>query len=183
MYGLVNKAIEQMVCDRFGEETWQKIKSKAEIEVNAFTSMEAYPDDVTHRLVKAASHVLDLPSADIMRAFGEFWVKFTSEGGYGELMEMSGDTLPEFLQNLDQLHARVGVSFPQLQPPSFESEQIDEETLTLDYHSHREGLAPMVVGLIEGLGERFNTSVEVTQRASKDEGSDCDRFEVRYKRN
>jgi predicted hydrocarbon binding protein len=183
MYGLVNKAIEDMVCSRFGEDTWQEIKNKAEIETNTFISMEAYPDDVTHRLVKAASHVLGLSASDIMRAFGEFWVKYTSEGGYGELMDMSGDTLPEFLQNLDELHTRVGVGFPKLQPPSFESEEVDGETLTLDYRSHREGLAPMVFGLIEGLGERFDTDVEVTQTHSKGEGDDCDRFQIRYKSN
>lgn len=56
-----------------------------------------------------------------MQAFGGFWVQFTATEGYSELMDMSGDNLPEFLQNLDNLHAGVGVSFPQLKPPSFES--------------------------------------------------------------
>lgn len=26
MYGLVNKAIEDMVCSRFGKDTWEEIK-------------------------------------------------------------------------------------------------------------------------------------------------------------
>lgn len=56
-----------------------------------------------------------------MQAFGGFWVQFTATEGYSELMDMSGDNLPEFLQNLDNLHAGVGVSFSQLKPPSFES--------------------------------------------------------------
>jgi hypothetical protein len=47
----------------------------------------------------------------------------TDQEGYGDLMDMSGETLPEFLQNLDELHARVGVIFPKLQPPSFDCEQ------------------------------------------------------------
>jgi Haem-NO-binding len=187
MYGLVNKAIEQMVCTNFGEETWQKIKQKAEINVDMFLSMEGYPDDITHRLVRAASEVLNLPSADIMHAFGEYWVTYTSEEGYGEMMAMSGNNLPEFLGNLDDLHARVGVVFPKLQPPSFECSETDEslaadeESLQLHYYSERDGLAPMVVGLVKGLGKRFDTEVDITQTSDRNDGADHDEFLVKYK--
>ncbi|PLZ28738.1 heme NO-binding domain-containing protein [Fischerella thermalis] len=181
MYGLVNKAIEEMVCSRFGKNTWQEIKQKAELEVDVFISMEAYPDDITHRLVKAASVVLGLSAAEIMQAFGEYWVQYTADEGYGELMDMSGDNLPEFLENLDHLHARVGISFPKLMPPSFECTDTEEESLNLHYRSTREGLTPMVIGLVKGLGKRFDTEVDITQTQSRDEGADHDEFLVKYK--
>ncbi|OLP16557.1 heme NO-binding protein [Leptolyngbya sp. 'hensonii'] len=181
MYGLVNKAIEDMVCSHFGEETWQTIKQKAELEIDAFISMEGYPDDVTHKLVKAASEVLGLSASEIMQAFGEYWVTYTASEGYGEMMEMSGDNLPEFLENLDNLHARVGVIFPQLQPPSFDCSEQTEESLHLHYYSSREGLAPMVVGLVKGLGTRFDTEVDVTQTQSRETGADHDEFQINYK--
>ena len=181
MYGLVNKAIKDMVCTRFGEDTWQQIRHKAEIELDVFTSMESYPDDLTHKLVKAASIVLDLSPSDIMQAFGEYWIQYTAQEGYGEMIDMSGEDLPEFLENLDNLHARVGVSFPKLNPPSFECTEMEEESLTLHYRSTREGLSPMVFGLVKGLGERFDTEVEITQTQSKDSGADHDEFLLRYK--
>ncbi|WGV23249.1 heme NO-binding domain-containing protein [Halotia branconii] len=181
MYGLVNKAIHDMVCNRFGEEVWQEIKQKSEVNVEVFISMEGYPDDVTHRLVKAASIVLGLSASEIMQAFGEFWVQYTSEEGYGEMMDMSGETLPEFLENLDNLHARVGVSFPKLQPPSFECSDMEEDSLSLHYRSSREGLTPMIVGLVKGLGTRFETEVDITQTQSRDDGAEHDEFLVKYK--
>lgn len=183
MYGLVNKAIQDMVCDRFGEETWKEIKQKAEIAEEVFISMEGYPDDLTHKLVKAASVVLGLSSEEIMQAFGEFWVQYTAQEGYGEMMDMSGDTLPEFLENLDNLHARVGISFPKLTPPSFECSDMKEDSLSLHYRSTREGLTPMIIGLVKGLGTRFDTEVDVTQIHSRDEGNDDDKFLVKYKPN
>ncbi len=183
MYGLVNKAIADMVRSKFGEATWQEIRQKAAVENDTFLSMEGYPDDVTHRLVKAGSHVLGLTPAQIMQAFGEFWVQFTATEGYGELMDMSGDDLPEFLQNLDNLHARVGISFPQLKPPSFESREENENELTLEYRSEREGLAPMVLGLVKGLGDRFDTEVDVSHTKSREEGADHDEFLIKYKPN
>jgi hypothetical protein len=131
--------------------------------------------------VKAASVVLGLSPSEIMQAFGEFWVKYTSEEGYGEMMDMSGDNLPEFLENLDNLHARVGVSFPHLQPPSFECTDMEEDSLKLHYHSSREGLTPMIFGLVKGLGARFETEVEITQTQSRDDGAEHDEFLVKYK--
>lgn len=181
MYGLVNKAIADMVQSQFGEETWQNIRQKAAVEESTFLSMEGYPDDVTHRLVKASSEVLGLSPAEVMHAFGEFWVTYTAQEGYGELMDMSGDDLPEFLSNLDNLHARVGVSFPKLKPPSFESDEIDDDSLTLEYRSEREGFAPMISGLVKGLGNRFDTDVDVTQTQHRDQGAECDEFLIKHK--
>lgn len=184
MYGLVNKAIEKMVCSQFDEETWLEIKKKAEFN-ESFVSMESYPDDITHRLVKAASEVLNLSAAEIMKAFGEYWVLFTADEGYGDLMDMHGDTFPEFLSNLDELHGRVGVIFPKLRPPSFEcdEDESDENSLELHYYSEREGLAPMVLGLVEGLGKRFDTEVQICPHLKREEGDDHDSFTVKYKEN
>ncbi|MBW4451997.1 MAG: heme NO-binding domain-containing protein [Nostoc indistinguendum CM1-VF10] len=183
MYGLVNKAIQDMVCSRFGEETWKEIKHKAEVDVDVFLNMEGYPDDITHKLIKAGSVVLSLSTQQIMQAFGEFWVQYTAQEGYGEMMDMSGDTLPEFLENLDNLHARVGVSFPNLQPPSFECTDMEENSLSLHYRSDREGLTPMILGLVQGLGNRFDTKVDITQTQNRDEGAEHDEFLVIYKPN
>jgi hypothetical protein len=183
MYGLVNKAIADMVVSQFGKATWDKIRQQASVEDETFLSMEGYPDDVTHRLVKAASVVLNLSPAQVMEAFGEFWVKYTAEEGYGEMLDMSGDDLPEFLQNLDNMHARIGVSFPQLRPPAFECNETADQTLSLEYRSERQGLAPMVVGLVKGLGNRFETAVDVTQVKSREDGSEHDEFLIQYKPN
>ena len=180
MYGLVNQAIRDMILVNHGEEIWARVRQRAELEVDTFEGMEPYPDDLTHRLVMAASIELNDDPHALLRAFGEFWVKYTAAEGYGPLMDMAGASLPEFLNNLDDLHARVGVNFPQLIPPSFDTEEHAQGTMHLHYHSSREGLAPMVIGLVEGLGDRFETPVEVEQLASRSEGADHDVFSVRY---
>lgn len=180
MYGLVNQAIRDMILVNHGEESWVRVRQRAEVEVEQFDGMEAYPDDLTHRLVRAASVELGEDPHCLLRAFGEFWVKYTATEGYGPLMEMAGSSLPEFLHNLDDLHARVGVNFPHLVPPSFDAEELEEGGMQLHYHSSREGLAPMVIGLVEGLGDRFETPVEVEQLACRTQGADHDVFSVRY---
>lgn len=170
-----------MVCQSFGQEIWQEIQQKAGLAIETFISMEGYPDDVTHRLVKAASEVLGLSASEVMQAFGEYWVQYTAQEGYGEMMDMSGETLPEFLENLDQLHARVGLIFPHLQPPSFDCTDQTEDAMNLHYRSQRAGLTSMVVGLIKGLGSRFNTEVKVTLVESREQGANHDEFLIQYK--
>ena len=180
MYGLVNKAIEELVCARFGEESWEAIRRKADIDVEAFLSMDAYPDDVTYKLVGAASEVLGLSVEALLEAFGEYWVLYTGREGYGEMLKMAGDSLPSFLQNLDNLHAHVGLIFPDLKPPSFRCTDIREGSLLLHYYSDRSGLAPMVVGLVKGLGKMFETETNVRQVVSRDNGHDHDVFLVKF---
>jgi hypothetical protein len=181
MFGLVNKGLEDMVCGQYGEETWEEIKSKAEVEIEAFISLDAYPDDITYRLVDAASVVMKIPATDILEAFGRYWILFTATEGYGSLMEMAGDNLPEFLQNLDNLHARVGLSFPNLQPPSFLCSDLEAESLKLHYYSERPGLTPMVVGMLKGLGEKFDTDVDIQLTHSKAQGNDHEEVSISHK--
>jgi Haem-NO-binding len=181
MFGLVNKGLEDMVCSQYGEEIWEEIKSKADVEIEAFISLDAYPDDITYRLVDAASVVMNIPATDILEAFGRYWILFTATEGYGSLMEMAGDNLPEFLQNLDNLHARVGLSFPNLQPPSFLCSDLEAESLKLHYYSDRPGLTPMVVGMLKGLGEKFGTDVDIQLTHSKAQGNDHEEVSISHK--
>jgi hypothetical protein len=179
MYGLVNKAVEQMICTHFGAATWETIKQRAGVETAAFLSMNQYPDEITYRLVDAASQTLGQSHADVLRAFGRYWTLYTAAEGYGGLLTLTGDSLRELLQNLDNLHARVGLSYPQLRPPSFQCADAGDGSLLLHYYSERPGLAPMVVGLLEGLAERFQTPLEITLAASREQGDDHDIFRIR----
>lgn len=180
MYGLVNKAVQDLVRSRFGEDTWQAIKRKAGVEDDVFVSMDAYPDAVTYDLVTASSDVLGLSPDEVLRAFGEHWILYTAREGYGDLLKMAGSTFLGFVQNLDNLHARVGMSFPDLKPPSFQCTDVADGSMRLRYYSTREGLGPMVVGLLHGLGKMFDMELTVAHEARRGEGSDHDEFLIRW---
>lgn len=180
MYGLVNLAVQQLVVDKYGEETWEKIKAEAGVDVETFISLEAYPDSVTYQLVGAASKILDTPADLLLEAFGEYWVLYTGKAGYGYLMDPSTSTLTDFLVDLNMLHQRIRMTFPHLQPPHIVCTDITEESLRVHYHSERDGLAPMARGLLKGLGGLFQRNIEVTQVAFKGPGVDHDEFILRY---
>jgi hypothetical protein len=60
------------------------------------------------------------------------------------------------------------MTFPALRPPSFEVERIEGgQGLVLHYRSQRTGLAPMVIGLLKGLGRRFSQDISIRQTAHR----------------
>ena len=180
MYGMVNKAVEDMVVRSHGEPVWEQIKARAGVDIDVFMSNESYSDDVTYNLVGAASEVLKVPAEEILIGFGEHWVLHTAQEGYGGLMSAGGKNLPEFLRNLPNFHSRVSMIFPKLNPPRFECSDITDRSLQLHYFSHRQGLAPFVVGLMQGLGKLFKTPVSVRLVKSVGQGAEHDVFEVTW---
>lgn len=175
MYGLVNRAVEGLIRQEFGDEAWGKISSKAGVGALEFVSMQTYDDKVTYDLVGAASEVLGAPAADLMRAFGQYWIRYTADAGYGDLLKGVGGSFGEFLAGLDAMHGRVAMTFPDLKPPSFECEELSPARYRLHYYSDRPGLEPMVVGLVEGLAERFSQAAKVEWSA---EGEGHTVFEI-----
>ena len=113
-------------------------------------------------------------------AFGEHWIRYTGTQGYGAMLDAMGSTLPQFLANLDSMHSRLALSMPELRPPSFSCEELDEERVLVRYWSDRAGLAPMVTGLLKGLGGRFGLDVAVTV-SDRPGGVDHDSFLVTYR--
>ncbi len=180
MYGLVNKAVEELVVTNFGEDKWEAIKLKAGVDVDAFISNEGYPDEVTYALVGAASEILGIPAEQILIAFGEHWVLKTAAHSYGPMMKSGGKSLKEFLVNLPNFHTRVAMIFPNLQPPRFECSDITENSLKLHYFTHRPGLTTFVIGLVQGLGKLYNTPATAVATATKAAGADHDVFEVKW---
>ncbi len=142
--------------------------------------MQAYDDAMTYRLVAAASKVLALPQDDVMRTFGVYWVVETAETGYGPLLALWGSTFVEFVSNLDSLHARVAETFTKLKPPSFEVEQKEPGVILVHYRSERSGLQPFVAGLLEGVGQRFDTRVVIEWARAEHTNNGHDLFRVEY---
>ena len=181
MYGLVNQAIEGLVREKFGDAAWEDIRQDAGGIPGIFVSMDPYDDDVTRRLVGAASRQLGLSEAAILEAFGEYWTRYTGQKGYGELFALSGPTFREFMLNLPHLHTRVAAIYPDLKPPVFWCTHVTDSSLRLHYQSTRPGLTPMVLGLIKGLGDRYRVEVGVSLVRSRGDGADHDEFDVTFR--
>lgn len=180
MYGLVNKAFEQMVRHQFGEARWQAIRKIAGLDVELFLNMRQYPDELSYRMVGAMSEELQIPANELLRMTGHYWLQYTAAEGYGHLLALSGSSVKEVLRGLNQLHTRIHLIYRHLQPPSFECTDQSEEVLLLHYYSKRPGLAWFVIGLVEELGHRFAEKIQVELIQQRDDGADHDIFRITF---
>lgn len=180
MYGMVNKAIEEMISLKHGEATFDAIRAKAKVDIEVFISNDPYPDEITYRLLNAAVEELGIPADRILQDFGRHWILETARRGYAALVDSNGRSFREFLLNLPNFHTRVAMIFPHLCPPRFECTDVTENSMRLHYHTHRPGLTDFVVGLLDGLAIMFKTKIDVSLIESKSEGADHDVFLVRW---
>ena len=181
MQGVIYKSIEDLVTSAHGAEAWATILRKAGVDDPTFVGMSRYPDELAGRIIGAASGVLGVPAEDIMRAFGRHWTNHTAPTYYGDLMAFAGTSFIEVVSNLDQMHARISLVFPNYKSPSFRCETLGEGKLRLHYRSERQGLGPVVEGMLVCLGDRFSLDVEVVQEKARTDGHDHDQFIVTYK--
>ena len=180
MYGIVNKAIEDLVKEQFGEEKWNIIREKSGVDVEYFISNEPYDDAITYRLAGTVAEVMGLSVSAVLEAFGEYWVLKTGLEKYGSLMEAGGKNLKEFLTNLPAFHNRIMLMYPRLTPPEFRISHQEERSLHVHYYSKRAGLKDFVRGLLSGLGKMFQTPVYLELLEDRDNGSDHEIFKVSW---
>lgn len=179
MYGLINDSIRRLVLEREGEDAWERVLSRSGTGYSSFAALHYYDDDVTYALVQAASDELSTPPEELLRAFGHYWSTRIAPESYGDFLDSAGRRLRDVLAGLDAMHSRLQALFPELRPPSILLvEAPGAAALAVHYHSEREGLAPFMVGLLEGLAELCGEPAEVRQVITRGEGSDHDVFEL-----
>lgn len=155
MYGIINKAIQELVTHHFGEEVWEKIKKRAKVEDEFFVSSNPYNDDITYNLAIAISEEMDVPLSKVLNDFGEWWILKTGQEKYGYLLSSGGDNYKSFLLNLPNFHNSVMMYYPDLTPPEFKISHVEDNSLHLHYFSKRKGLKDFVYGLMTGLAKFF----------------------------
>ena len=180
MYGIVNKAIGDLVIHNFGKDKWEIILEKSNIDVDFFISNEPYDDDITYKLAGATSEVLGITVGEVLNSFGEWWILKTGVEKYGGLMAAGGKNLREFIINLPMFHNRIMLLYPKLTPPEFKVTNVTDNSADVHYFSKREGLQEFVRGLLSGLGKMYKTEVNIVLVQSRDEGSDHEIFRVQW---
>ena len=161
MYGLVNKAIQELVVRNFGEATWTKIREKAGFEDEEFIGLKSYPDSLSYELIGAGSEELGLPVETLLEMCGEMWISHTATHGYENVLNLAGDNMIDFLHHLNIIHSKITHLMPAMRPPVFKIKNEYVTRVELLYQSERKGLEPMAVGILKGLGRRFGLDVSI----------------------
>jgi predicted hydrocarbon binding protein len=177
MYGTINLSIEEMIVDNYGEETWESVKKCSGTDVDFFLSNQSYDDSITFKLTTIASKKLNIPIDDLLFTFGEYAGRRKSAALHG----INGNNLKELLLDLPNLHNRITLLYPHLQPPQFKVSDVEDNALHLHYFSHRVGLKTFVHGLLKGfLAKLFNQPIQIDIIESRDAGNEHEVFKISW---
>ena len=160
MKGIIFNLVEEVVTDRYGEDTWDLLLDAAGLD-GSYTSLGSYPDEELFRLVAAASAALGVPADDVVRQLGEgaipllverfpaFFENFTSAQGF--LLTLN-----------DIIHPEVRKLYPGAEVPDFDFDTPEDGVLLIGYRSQRR-LCALAEGFILGAASHYGEHVEVSQ--------------------
>lgn len=80
---------------------------------------QVYDDEMTFKLVAAASSVSGLPVEVCLEEFGKHFLVYCQKNGYDQILRVLGSNLYDFLTNLDNLHDHLASIYPGMRAPSF----------------------------------------------------------------
>lgn len=177
MYGMIHRAIYEMLAERNSVTEWERLRVGLNIDPDRMISTLVYPDCETLQLVDEAAGLLGIPVFAFFEELGRYWITFVERGSYKHIMNFTGGDLPSFIENLDQMHRAVATAMPGASVPSFRLVASAPGELSVDYRSNRDGLEPLVIGLLRGLIERFGHAGDVHFVGQNDGAS---RFVLRF---
>jgi hypothetical protein len=179
MYGMIHRAIYELLAAHHSESEWESLKAVLNINPDGMIGTLVYPDAQTIQLVEESAMLLRIAPDEFLRRLGRFWITFAEQGPYRHILDFTGKDLPSFIRGLDLMHQAVVTAMPQANVPSFTLVEDGPEALTVDYRSGREGLEPFVAGLFQGLLDRFDHAGSVAHIGRFGQAA---RFVIRYDR-
>ncbi len=177
---MVNKALLEMLVGERGPQFWDEVSRDAGVDRMVFLRNQFFPDALTSRLAKAACVRLNEPTPDFLRRFGRFFVREADRLNYGDLFNLIGTTMREFLLNLPSFHSRIALMFPEQAPPSFSCTKVTDTSLELHCSSCRTEALPFVIGTMEGYAERFAVRLKVLKQVPSAEKYGFDSFVLQW---
>uniref|UniRef100_A0A7I5EBN4 guanylate cyclase n=1 Tax=Haemonchus contortus TaxID=6289 RepID=A0A7I5EBN4_HAECO len=151
MIGWTHLCLSTLITRRYGAEIWEQIMRKAGFAQKSEIDVQVYYDDTeTMRIFRTAAGILGLSVDDMWEMYGEFLITYACETGWDKMLNCMANNLQEFLDSLNSMHYFIDqIAFKsEMRGPTFQCEAIGDGLLRLHYFSHRQGLFPIVKGLV-----------------------------------
>ena len=156
------RAQHKLVTEKFGKDKWQESLAKAGMDRDAiFLATSNVDAQLTMKAIASVCEVLGVTPVQAADAFGDYWVNVFASKIYA--VHFRGVTSArDFLLKMNEIHRVTTATIPDARPPRFAYDWTDPNTLVMTYESQR-GLIDILVGLIKGVGRRFDEDLRVSK--------------------
>ncbi|MCP3873781.1 MAG: hypothetical protein GY699_11565 [Desulfobacteraceae bacterium] len=180
MKGIVFNMLEDLIIEKFGEETIEEIYSDVKFsgDVLPFISPETYPDSDLFTILDSLVQKTSIPVDDLIFEFGKFMFPVFFKK-YPVFFENIISPI-EFLKSVnDIIHVEVKKFFENATPPTVIVKQLSENKIALYYKSERK-LCKLLEGLLEGTALHFNKKISYVHKKCMKNGEDQCEYEIKF---
>lgn len=178
MKGVVFVELLSMAETVAGEDVVDDVLDSLDLETGgAYSSVGIYPCSELMKLVEAFSETLDTPADELQTLFGR-WIFNKFAEGYPAFFKGKDNafTMLESIEN--EVHVEVRKLYPEVELPSFETKQLDDDTMQMIYSSDRP-LVAFCQGMIEACVQHFDRPAEVTRTLIERDGKFVADFRIK----
>ena len=166
MHGLIHVILKSLVVEKFGQDKWDLIlqELKVEDDKSILKTTIQYDDATSVAAVAATSKVLGVDLGTALRMFGSYLVDFVHMGGHLRMLASMGNSIEEFLKNVNHLHRNLERTMRKSNFPAFMVVPGKPGECTVSYASSRGALlTPLVEGILPQLSDRlYNQETTMT---------------------
>ena len=160
MKGSIVRCLSDMVKNNYGEQKWKEIMQQTgENPQTVFFPISDIDDKTAFALIEETCKVLDITKQQACDAFGDYWVNTYAPKIYS-MYFTKFENAKSFIMGMDRTHEIVTKSMINARPPRFTFEEVDENTIIVNYMSTR-NMIDFYIGLAKGVGKYFNTPIEI----------------------
>ena len=160
MKGSIIKCLSDLVRNNFGENKWKEIvQQSGENPQMAIFATSDIDDKTAFKLIENTCKVLNLTKQQACDAFGDYWVNTYAPKIYS-IYYPNFENAKQFIMGMDKTHETVTKNMLNARPPRFTFEEVDENTIIVNYLSTRK-MINFYTGLVKGIGKYFNTPIDI----------------------
>lgn len=157
MHGLINRSIQNFICDRYGRDIWVAVTGQAGLDFADFEAMLIYDDALTSHIIDAATAVLHRPRGDFLEDIGTYLVCDPAYDGVRRLLRFGGVNFTDFLHSLDDLPDRARLAVSELHLPAIELREYAQGRFSLRTDATMNGFGFVMMGVLRVMADDYGT--------------------------
>lgn len=164
MIGLINRSIEIFLKETYGAETWEVLCQATGLDPRGFSSLKAYPDELTSTLLRAAAQTLNKSALDLLEDTGSWLVR---REPIRRLLRFSGSEFEEFVFALEELPGRARMALAVLDFPPIVVLSPEKGSFEITGTGWLYGLEWIIAGALRGMADDFGVLALMEAEAGK----------------
>ncbi|PCH68201.1 MAG: hypothetical protein COC01_04155 [Bacteroidetes bacterium] len=179
MKGIIFNLLEEFITENHGEETYDEIIGNCTLQTKEpFVGPGTYPDEDLLEIVGKTTEKLGISADVALKAFGKF--AFHKLAAIFPNFLESYSNPKDFLKSVESvIHVEVKKMYKDAYTPTFIYTDLAPDKLIIQYHSKRK-LYALMEGLIDGVGEHFNTTIGQSVKIHEVDGREVGDFDLTF---